>query len=69
MVYKQYYPIDKLEWIIIDDGTDSVGDLVKSIPQVNIFTIKKNYLLVKKYYEFKMFRRYVIYIMMMIFIL
>jgi glycosyltransferase involved in cell wall biosynthesis len=34
---KQTYPKDKIEWIIIDDGTDKIEDLVKDIPQVKYF--------------------------------
>ena len=33
----QTYPKDKLEWIIIDDGTDKIEDLVSHIPQVKYF--------------------------------
>ena len=33
--YKQTYPMEYIEWIIIDDGPDSVEDLVKSLPNVN----------------------------------
>ena len=33
----QTYPKDKIEWIIIDDGTDKVEDLVTHIPQVKYF--------------------------------
>ena len=33
----QTYPKDKIEWIIIDDGTDKIEDLVKHIPQVKYF--------------------------------
>ena len=33
----QDYPKEKMEWIIIDDGTDKIGDLVKHIPQVKYF--------------------------------
>ena len=33
----QDYPKDKMEWIIIDDGTDKIGDLVSHIPQVKYF--------------------------------
>ena len=33
----QDYPPDKMEWIIIDDGTDPIEDLVKNIPQVKYF--------------------------------
>ena len=34
----QTYPLDKLEWIIIDDGTDKIEDLVKDIPQVKYYS-------------------------------
>ena len=34
----QTYPKDKLEWIIIDDGTDKIADLVKDHPQVKYFS-------------------------------
>jgi len=37
MVYnimKQDYPKELMEWIILDDGTDPIGDLVKDIPFV-----------------------------------
>lgn len=33
----QTYPKNKMEWIIIDDGTDKIEDLVKHIPQVKYF--------------------------------
>lgn len=33
----QDYPKDKMEWIIIDDGTDKIEDLVSHIPQVKYF--------------------------------
>lgn len=33
-VERQLYPKDKIEWIIIDDGTDKIEDLVKNIPYV-----------------------------------
>jgi glycosyltransferase involved in cell wall biosynthesis len=33
----QDYPKDKMEWIIIDDGTDKIKDLVCSISQVKYF--------------------------------
>jgi len=39
----QDYPKDRIEWIIIDDGTDKIEELVKHIPQVKYF-----------YYEDKM---------------
>jgi len=31
---RQDYPKDKLEWVIVDDGTDPIGDLVQDLPQV-----------------------------------
>jgi len=33
----QTYPKDKMEWIIIDDGSDKIEDLVINIPQVKYF--------------------------------
>lgn len=33
----QTYPKDRMEWIIIDDGTDKIEDLVSRIPQVKYF--------------------------------
>lgn len=36
-VEHQLYPKDKIEWIIIDDGTDKIEDLVKDIPYVKYF--------------------------------
>ena len=44
----QTYPKDKIEWIIVDDGTDPIGDLVKHIPQVKYFYIDKKMTLGKK---------------------
>ena len=35
--FNQDYPHDKMEWIIIDDGTDPIEDLVKDIPQVKYY--------------------------------
>ena len=40
---QQLYPKNRIEWIIIDDGTDPIKDLVKDIPQVKYY-----------YYEDKM---------------
>jgi len=34
---KQNYPLNKMEWIIMDDGTDKIEDLVSHIPQVRYF--------------------------------
>jgi glycosyltransferase involved in cell wall biosynthesis len=33
----QTYPHTLLEWIIVDDGTDKVGDLLQDIPQIKYF--------------------------------
>jgi len=33
----QDYPKDRMEWIILDDGTDPIGDLVQHIPQVKYY--------------------------------
>jgi glycosyltransferase involved in cell wall biosynthesis len=44
----QTYPKDRIEWIIIDDGTDSIEDLVKDIPQVKYFRYEEKILLGQK---------------------
>jgi glycosyltransferase involved in cell wall biosynthesis len=44
----QTYPKDKIEWIIIDDGTDPIEDLVKDIPQVKYFYYETQMILGKK---------------------
>lgn len=44
----QTYPKDKLEWIIIDDGTDPIEDLVSSVPEVKYFYVKDKMTLGKK---------------------
>jgi glycosyltransferase involved in cell wall biosynthesis len=44
----QDYPKERIEWIIIDDGTDKIGDLVKHIPQVKYFSVEKKLLLGNK---------------------
>lgn len=44
----QTYPKELLEWIIIDDGTDKVGDLVSSIPQVKYFSYNEKMALGEK---------------------
>lgn len=45
---QQIYPKDRIEWIIIDDGTDPIEDLVKHIPQVKYFYYEEKMLLGKK---------------------
>ena len=44
----QTYPKDKIEWIIIDDGSDPIRDLVQNIPQVKYFYYEEKMLLGKK---------------------
>ena len=33
----QTYPKDKIEWIVVDDGTDKIEELLKDIPQIKYF--------------------------------
>jgi glycosyltransferase involved in cell wall biosynthesis len=40
-IMAQNYPKDKIEWIIVDDGTDKIGDLVSDIPFVKYFYTEK----------------------------
>jgi glycosyltransferase involved in cell wall biosynthesis len=44
----QDYPKDKLEWIIIDDGSDKIKDLVKDISGVKYFSYDTKMTLGKK---------------------
>ena len=44
----QDYPKDKIEWIIVDDGTDKIEDLVKDIPQVKYYAYDEKMTLGKK---------------------
>lgn len=44
----QTYPKDRMEWIIVDDGTDKIEDLVNHIPQVKYFKYDKKLTLGKK---------------------
>ena len=45
---QQDYPKDRMEWIIIDDGTDKIGDLVAQHPQVKYYPLEKKLLLGQK---------------------
>ena len=47
-VMRQTYPKDLIEWIIVDDGTDPIGDLVLHIPFVKYFYLKDRISLGKK---------------------
>ena len=44
----QTYPMDRIEWIILDDGTDKVEDLFANIPQVKYFKYDTQMVLGKK---------------------
>jgi glycosyltransferase involved in cell wall biosynthesis len=46
----QTYPKDRMEWIIVDDGTDSIADLVSAanIPQIRYFREEKKMALGEK---------------------
>jgi glycosyltransferase involved in cell wall biosynthesis len=44
----QTYPKDRIEWIIIDDGTDPILDLVLNIPQIKYTYYKEKMLLGRK---------------------
>jgi len=44
----QTYPKDKIEWIIVDDGTDKIEALVSHIPQVKYFKFDNKLTLGKK---------------------
>jgi glycosyltransferase involved in cell wall biosynthesis len=45
---QQDYPKESMEWIIIDDGTDKIGDLVQHIPQVKYFAFDRKMCLGEK---------------------
>lgn len=46
----QDYPKDRIEWIIVDDGTDKIKDLIvaSDIPQIRYFEIEKKMVLGEK---------------------
>jgi len=47
-VDSQTYPKDRMEWIIVDDGTDKIEDLVSNHPLVSYFKFDKKMTLGKK---------------------
>ena len=47
-VDSQTYPKEKMEWIIVDDGTDKIEDLVSNHPLVSYFKYDKKMSLGKK---------------------
>ena len=42
------YPKERMEWIIVDDGSDPIEDLVKDIPQVKYYREEKQMILGRK---------------------
>ena len=44
----QTYPKNKIEWLIVDDGTDKIEDLVSHIPQIKYFKFDEKMTLGKK---------------------
>ena len=46
----QNYPKNRIEWIIVDDGTDKIKDLIEEadIPQIRYFELEEKMLLGKK---------------------
>jgi len=44
----QTYPKNKIEWLILDDGTDKIEELVKHVPQVKYFKYEEKMTLGKK---------------------
>jgi len=44
----QNYPKDKMEWIVIDDGTDKIEDLIKDIPNIKYYKYDEKMPLGKK---------------------
>jgi len=45
---QQTYPRDRMEWIIVDDGTDKIEDLVAHLPYVRYFKYDEKMTLGKK---------------------
>jgi len=44
----QTYPMELIEWIVVDDGSDPVGDLFKDIANVKYFYQKEKMKLGRK---------------------
>ena len=45
---KQDYPEEKIEWIVVDDGSDKIEDLVKDLPRVTYIKLDEKVTLGKK---------------------
>lgn len=48
LMQKQTYPKNRLEWIILDDGKDSIQDMVEHIPYVKYIRSEEKMLIGKK---------------------
>jgi glycosyltransferase involved in cell wall biosynthesis len=44
----QTYPLDRMEWIIVDDGSDCIEDLMKDIKQIKYYYFSEKMTLGKK---------------------
>jgi hypothetical protein len=44
----QTYPMELMEWVVIDDGTDPVGDLFEGVPNVKYFYVEEKMKLGRK---------------------
>lgn len=46
----QDYPMNRIEWIIVDDGTDKIKDIIESanLPQIQYYPLNKHMLLGEK---------------------
>ena len=49
--FKQDYPKDRMEWIIVDDADDQIADLLVNVPCVRYFRSKNKLGLGKKKYD------------------
>jgi glycosyltransferase involved in cell wall biosynthesis len=47
-VKNQTYPLERIEWIVVDDGTDPVAELFQDIPYVKYYTFPEKMTLGKK---------------------
>ena len=47
-IQNQDYPLERMEWIIVDDGTDPIEDIVKDIPYVRYYRYETKMPLGKK---------------------
>lgn len=45
---RQTYPMDKMEWVVVDDGTDCIEDCLKDVPNVKYFRVEEKMPIGKK---------------------